>query len=232
MICSDIASTRRGATSAHMENLMVELKLFLSAIDRLIEFFKIKEKRFAIRYNEIYKPAFADLQQVHGDYISMFDSVGRTLADIPQNGHLNVEESLKAAAKFLADRRIALDPVRAKLAEFRWTLAEASVGNLNSSEKEFLSSLVAYFDAEEYRPEAVSASRYLIDRIEDAIHRVQMYSDAASRSGAGWNNTGAERFFDKISEACQAMIAKLNARWLDVVGHYNKLRFELARETS
>jgi hypothetical protein len=217
---------------------MLDLKLLLSAIDRLIELFKIKERRFAFRYKEIYKPAFGELQEVHSDYIAMFESVGNSLTEMTkneQNAQRGVEETLKAAAEYLRERRIAFDAVRGKLAYFGSTLEEANAGHLNPSERAFLSSLAAYFNSDEEDPhsEAVSASSYLIDRFENAITQIhQIVVGSSSTRNEERDTMGANQLLSKMSEACQTMIAKLRGRWLDVVDRYNKLRFELARETS
>ena len=189
------------------------IDLLLKAIDRMIALFKIRDKRMRARYEEIYKPSFAELQSVHADYLDMFTELETKLLKIdptlPGNDLLAVE-----ALEFLRARRIKLLAVREKL----WAIQALATGkaaqNLPKEEREFLWSLVAYFTIAgvvEYRYYKYSSrSTLFLDHLETMVHKVAAPDSISDIS--------------RVRKQCREAISELRVSWGAVVEQYNELR--------
>jgi hypothetical protein len=53
-----------------------------SAIDRLIQLVQYPKHRYRAAFDDLLKPAFDELMQVHSDYIQMFEETRRLLPSL------------------------------------------------------------------------------------------------------------------------------------------------------
>jgi hypothetical protein len=117
------------------------IDLLLKALDRLVELARGRVKRTRFRYEEIYKPAFAELQAVHTDYMLMFHDFAVALGAIP-DGATRTDMHAQAALNLLRERRIAFSAVRQKLKTFRSIVGGCHTCKYPDFDKDFHSSLV------------------------------------------------------------------------------------------
>jgi hypothetical protein len=196
------------------------IELLLKAIDRLIDLVRVREKRTRFRYDEIYKPAFAELQSVHTDYISMFHGFAVALKAIP-DGATASDKHAQAALDFLRERRIALSPVRQKLMTFHSLVDGDDALDLPKVEKDFLWSLVVYFEstvAEEEKPS--TAATDLLDKLEIALTPPRTPEEDGEFS------------LSEVRDSCDGVIRELERSWSKATTDFNKLRFEVTQQTS
>jgi hypothetical protein len=203
------------------------IELLLKAIDRLIDLVRVREKRTRFRYDEIYKPAFAELQSVHTDYISMFHGFAAALKAIP-DGATASDKHAQAALDFLRERRIALSPVRQKLMTFRSLVDGDDAVDLPKVEKDFLWSLVVYFQstvAEEEVPSTLATD--LLDKLEIALTPPRLLA-----APSGPPKEYREFSLSEVRDSCDGVIRRLERSWSKATTDFNKLRFEVTRQTS
>jgi hypothetical protein len=184
------------------------IDLLLKAIDRVIDLAKIKEKRIKARYEEIYKPSFAELQSVHSDYLSMFTELDSRLQkigpELPKDNSVAIETLL-----FLKARRNVLLPVRSKF----WALQAIFEGEewqrFSAEERAFLLSIVNYFylgGLMSPSPHAYcSRSTSILDKLEKTI-KYQCIS------------------IEDIRRECRESCANLQISWTVSVERFNELR--------
>jgi hypothetical protein len=198
------------------------IELFLKAIDRLIELVRIGEKRSKVRYEEIYKPSFADLQSVHADYLAMLHEFSEMLKQIP-DGATKADNQAKAALDFLRVRRLTLSPVREKLWAFRSLVEKDPPDKLPQVERAFLWALVLYFESTEIiQSEHRTFASGLLDKLESALEPRAIADD---RDEPHYS-------LPEVRRQCDYILDHINNRWRRAVEVFNRLRLDLASETS
>jgi hypothetical protein len=198
----------------------IMLDLVIRAVDRLIDLAKIREKRIRIRFEEIYRPSFLELQAVHTDYLKMFTELDCKLEKIrshfPEDDPVAVE-----ALEFLRMRRTDLLPIRAKLQAF-YSFVESIHGlSLPNVERAFLQSLVKYFAVVEPTADRYAThSTALVNRLERTLRR-------RVQSGQLENQKPSKFSYPTISGVraqCRESIATLEQGWETSVVCFNDLR--------
>jgi hypothetical protein len=208
------------------------IELFLKAIDRVIDLLRIREKRAVNRYEEIYKPSFAELQSVHSDYVAMLTEFAIRVKKIP-DGATEADETAKDAMEFLRQRRTALSAVREKLWAFKSLLEDDDQAkDLPELEREFLWSLVSYFEATEIIQDTKNTTYAtdLLDKLEIALKPVEVRDANAER------DEDIERSpsftLNYVKQECNGVIRWLGVAWSKTVVIFNKLRMERTQHGS
>jgi hypothetical protein len=201
------------------------IDLFLKVIDRLIQLAKLQEKRLGVRFSQIYTSTFSELEEVHRDYLLMFDDLQALLRDIPENAKPGNKKA-EAALKWFEKRRRELAPVRQKLLDFervvRPHVQSPHTSSLRAEECEFLKSVYLYFHhtgdvfTEGARGSGTASASLLKD-----------LKEALSASPGGHPIT-----LKQVRAQCERVIADHENRWRKAVATYNDLRFSVAQHSS
>ena len=200
------------------------IELFLKAIDRLIELVRIGEKRSKVRYDEIYKPSFADLQSVHGDYLAMLHEFSDMLKQIPDEAKIS-DDQAKAALDFLRLRRLTLSPVREKLWTFRSLVEKDAPDKLPKVEIAILWALVLYFESTEIiQTEHRTFASDLLDKLERAL-QPRLVPDDIELDEPHYS-------LPEVRRQCDYILDHINNRWRRAVEAFNRVRLDLASQTS
>jgi hypothetical protein len=198
---------------------MIELPL--KAIDRIIELARIRDKRLRARYEEIYKPSFLELQQVHSDYMRLVGGVVARLDEL--RGHELFGNS--QAIDLLADvstQRDALLPIRQKLHSLHHLL-EDTQHELPEVERNFLGSLVEYFSLSGLsRHRNESAPRAILNRLEASLSARIETPHLASELGNVIPDLGGP--IEELIEYCLNQRIRIESSWLDAAARFNDLR--------
>jgi hypothetical protein len=214
------------------------IDLLLKAIDRLMDVVRIREKRTRFRYDEVYKPAYAELLSVHSDYLSMFHGFASALKAIP-DGATESDKHAQAALDLLRERRIAFAPVRQKLVAFDSLVVGDNAIRLPKVERDFLRSLTGYFFLGElfnpYKRETAADTPFVqVEYMRSAATNLVEKLEAAL---CGWppNREGAQPrnwSLEDVRRACDVTTSQLVDSWMIVTEDFNRLRFEVMRQTS
>lgn len=204
------------------------IELFLKAIDRLIDLVRIGEKRAKARYDEIYKPSFIELQSVHGDYLSIISQFTIKVKAIP-DGATNSNKVAREAFNFLAERRLSLVPVREKLLAFRSLVEDEAASKLPQLEKDFLWSLVLYFqNTEIIQNEDTTFTTDLLYKLASALEPIS----AKAEDEEDFDEDLPKFTLSRVRNECDHTIDCLERSWNESVVIFNKLRLEITRKTS
>ena len=208
------------------------IELFLKAVDRLMNLIRIGEKRAKARYDEIYKPTFAELQTVHSDYLAFLSEFRVRVEKIP-NGATHGDSAAADALTFLTERRLTLDPVRVKLWAFRDMLEDNAASGLPQIEKDFLRSLVRYFEATEIiQNENTTYATDLLDKLKSALTPTLPNLKENEVEGGFGDDDYPTYSLSKVRTECDITLKWLDESWGEAVVNFNKLRLDVAHHAS
>ena len=166
----------------------------LAIIDRLIQLKEYRNKRLAKQFEEILEPTFNDLLLIHGDYIRMFEKVRELLpSDSITITSPKYKKGMKAAADYLAEKRLELEPLRVKV--------RALLGSIQSSAQKvseydpFLSAIAAYLASGTQAGIAPSpsAAQNTLERIRNSREGMQEYvSNILNQLRLSWSRVSEE----------------------------------------
>ena len=190
------------------------IDLLLRAVDRVIDLAKIKEKRIKVRYEEIYKPSFVELQSVHTDYVNILTELDSKLRKLRPEIAANDPEVIDAL-EFIRVRRTALWPIREKLWIFQHFIEGKEGENLPPAERAFLQSVVDYFDTGGISAPRTSISSSIVDKLEMAIR---------CRVDREMGESASIPSVEDVQRDCREAIALLQTSWAVSVQRFNELR--------
>lgn len=186
--------------------------LLLKAIDRMIDLLRIREKRMQKRFDQIWKPTYNDLQLVHTDYYSMFQTVYRLVSEGIEKD--KDSESLDKAIQFIKLRRVAFAPIRQKLSALReLQMDERLLATLNEEERRFLSEVTSYIRIKSL-PDVVGTRSA---DLQEELSRI-----------ARMDETVAERVLCQLDER----IEHLGEDWIEVSKSFNALQVALIQRST
>lgn len=187
--------------------------ILLRAIDRLIDLLKIREKRLQERFDQIWKPTYSDLQSVHSDYYSMFQTVNSFFA-AASNDPIQQEDAYEKAISFLKEKRVAFAPVRQKLVALQeMTSDESFMKVLTDRESEFL------FGVQKYMGRSS-----LPDRVESRSAGLQAELERMAAMD--------ERVASAMLEDLDSRIEKLGEDWIHVSKLFNQLQIAIIQQST
>jgi len=204
------------------------LDTLMKVVDKVIDLVKIRDKRLKVRYDEIYKGAFTELQTVHADYMQLFHAAQRGLKALPTNADSDNADA-KAVLKSLEEGRVKCWAIRRSLVQLgayeRWP--ENEINSFRKSEIHFIRMLRWYFEMVQATAGATSLSVCLIDALKLVLEK-----------GPDRTLTEIEQLMRmprnlmEVSEWCNATIAELDRRWVKTSEAFTRLRFDLAGRAS
>lgn len=187
------------------------LELLLKLIDRLIELKKYRAERLEKTCHDILDPAFADLSQIHGDYLNMFEQVREELDAIGAPSSSEGRRHLLEIAERLRRRRLEFEPVRQKLSalcvELGTTLYERKVSLGSDQIDQFIAAVIRYFPTARIVATKSRATTLL----------------AAIQGAAAVTPEQIDRDGKSLPELVQSTIDDCRDRWQDVCNSHAKL---------
>lgn len=181
------------------------LDSMLKLIDKLIELARIGKKREKARLDEVFSPAFDEMQAVHADYLAMFAELAIRIGKIP-HGAGYADPVARETVDFLAQRRLLQRPVREKLRVLRDLAAS---DGFTDHEKAFLGALDHYFlYASVTASRGTSMSMEILNQLKVALGMALSAEDREA-GGAGLSRGGLEH----VVRQCQRRCDHLEGCW-------------------
>ena len=192
------------------------LDMLLKALDRIIDLLRIREKRMQRRFDQIWKPTYNDLQLVHADYYSMFQTVYSFVSQgIKKEEEGGSRECWDKAIQFIKQQRVAFAPIRQKLAALRQLEKDEKLLDiLTEEERHFLSEVTSYIRIKSL-PDVVGT------RSADLQQELERM--------AGMDETVAERI---VLVELEKRIEHLGEDWIDVSKSFNALQVALIQQST
>ncbi len=189
--------------------------LLLKAIDRMIDLLRIREKRMQKRFDQIWKPTYNDLQLVHTDYYSMFQTVYRLAFEGIGKDNEVKSERLDKAIQFVKQQRVAFAPIRQKLSALRELQSDEKLLNtLSEEERGFLFQVTSYIRGKSL-PDVVGTRSA---DLQEELRRM-----------ARMDETVAERMVLCELDKC---IEHLGEDWIEVSKSFNALQVALIQRST
>jgi hypothetical protein len=199
------------------------LDALLKLVDKVIDWSKIRNKRLRVRYDEIYKGAFADLQTIHSDYLQLLNAASRGLKTLPTNADSDSEQA-KFILSSLEEGRVKCWAIRRSLVQLgafeRWS--EQEISSFHKSEVHFIRMLRWYFEVVQASAGETSLTVNLIEALKSALRQEERLADARPLPPT----------IPEVREWCDATISELNRRWAKTAEAFVRLRFDLAGRAS
>jgi hypothetical protein len=149
----------------------------IQILDRLIQLLRVRGKRRARRFQELWEPTFRELRDVHGDYLAMFQACKQNLVRIKNNESDGVPvRGLEEIASELRRRRLEFEPVRRQLIAL---INHTQNLELDDGAHEFLNAILWYFPTGANRSVPTWATE-TIARLEALLMSVENVEGAKS----------------------------------------------------
>lgn len=182
------------------------LDSMLKIIDKLIELARIGKKREKARLDEVFTPAFNEMQAVHADYLAMFTELAIRIGKIP-HGAGYADPVARETVDFLAQRRLLQRPVREKLR----VLQDLAFGDgFTEHEKAFLEVMDRYFFyASVTSSRGTSLSMEILNQLKVALGMPLSAEDLE----AGGGGLGLDGELERVVLQCQRRCGYLEDCW-------------------
>ncbi|SAL87416.1 hypothetical protein AWB68_08394 [Caballeronia choica] len=89
----------------------------LGVLDRVVALKNARHERIETVFNDAFDPLFKDLENVHGDYLGIFEQVHEIVRGISHLSQDDGRKTLLEAIELLRHRRLEFEPVRVRLTE-------------------------------------------------------------------------------------------------------------------
>lgn len=203
--------------------------LLLKAVDRVIDLARIRDKKLRSRYEEIYKPSFLELQQVHTDYQILVSEVASRLLALKQEDFGN-REHLMALHEHVRAEWLKLLPVRQKLKTLQDRLGDGKA-ELPALETEFLQSVARYFEVSGViQRRNTSAATAILERLEQAL-AIRIAHPGPVDPTHRFVHAGP-RAIDDLIQMCEGFNAHAEHEWALAASRFNDLRVTYAQSAS
>jgi hypothetical protein len=205
------------------------IDLLLKAIDRVIDLARISEKRLRSRYEEIYKPSFQELQQVHMDYQKLISDVVARLLSLRDENFSNLER-IRELHEHVRSQRLMLLPVRQKLKILDKILDDSKI-QTPAIEVNFLRSIASYFEVSGItQSRNTSASSAILDRLELSLSARVQFPDGSPYMGK-FVPAGLAPV-DELIRFCEDFRSHADSQWANATAKFNILRVAYAESVS
>lgn len=182
-------------------------------LDRLIDLWKTPRKQQKLRFDQIWKPTYQDLERVHADYYAMFQTV-LSFFDPSNTDPGSSDKAHQTAIQYLKKQRVALAPVRQKTAVLETLLHDhKQMQAFTEEEKAFLYGVVDYIRGKSMPDFVGSRSAALQDEIQQIADKDEI---------------AAERVYQTLDDR----IDRLTEDWKQVSSAYNRLQLAVIQKSA
>ena len=192
------------------------VEMLLKALDRIIDLLRIREKRMQKRFDQIWKPTYNDLQLVHADYYSMFQTVYSLMAQ----GFKEEKEGGSSwrwdkPIQYIKQKRVEFAPIRQKLTALdQFENDERLLEPLTEEERHFLSQVTRYIR---------------IKSLPDVVGTRSADLQVELERMARMDETVGEKI---VLEELEERIKRLGEDWIDVSRSFNALQVALIQQST